>query len=172
MAKRKPMLEHQLQALDRLSRADLIDLWRKRYGAPPPSGVRQPLLIRSAAWRIQEDMLGGLSVSATRLLKAAIRAAEAKLAARPAAASVAVTSPEPEDGASAVLVSDSSERPPHIRSIPVPGARLIREWNGKRYVVDVLPEGYLLDGTIHRSLTAIAYAITGAKWSGPRFFGL
>ncbi|WP_170976414.1 DUF2924 domain-containing protein [Rhizobium sp. FKL33] len=62
MAKRKPVLEHQLQALDRLPRADLIDLWRKRYGAPPPSGVRQPLLIRSAAWRIQEDMVGGLSV--------------------------------------------------------------------------------------------------------------
>jgi Protein of unknown function (DUF2924) len=53
-----------------------------------------------------------------------------------------------------------------------PGARLLREWNGTTHVVDVLPEGYLWNGSRHRSLSAIARAITGARWSGPRFFGL
>jgi hypothetical protein len=53
-----------------------------------------------------------------------------------------------------------------------PGARLLREWNGTTHVVDVLPEGFLWNGTPHRSLSAIARAITGARWSGPRFFGL
>lgn len=53
-----------------------------------------------------------------------------------------------------------------------PGARLLREWNGTTHVVDVLPEGFLWNGAPHRSLSAIARAITGARWSGPRFFGL
>ncbi len=53
-----------------------------------------------------------------------------------------------------------------------PGARLLREWNGTTHVVDVLPDGFLWNGACHRSLSAIARAITGARWSGPRFFGL
>lgn len=53
-----------------------------------------------------------------------------------------------------------------------PGARLLREWNGTTHVVDVLPEGFLWNGHPHHSLSAIARAITGARWSGPRFFGL
>jgi hypothetical protein len=52
------------------------------------------------------------------------------------------------------------------------GARLLREWNGTTHVVDVLPDGFLWNGATHRSLSAIARAITGARWSGPRFFGL
>ena len=53
-----------------------------------------------------------------------------------------------------------------------PGARLLRAWNGTTHVVDVLPDGFLWNGARHRSLSAIARAITGARWSGPRFFGL
>ena len=53
-----------------------------------------------------------------------------------------------------------------------PGARLLRAWNGVTHVVDVVPDGYVWNGTRHRSLSAIARAITGARWSGPRFFGL
>lgn len=53
-----------------------------------------------------------------------------------------------------------------------PGSRLLREWNGSTHVVDVLPDGFLWNGTSHRSLSAIARAITGARWSGPRFFVL
>jgi hypothetical protein len=53
-----------------------------------------------------------------------------------------------------------------------PGARLIREWNGVVHEVDVSGDGYVWRGERYRSLTAIARAITGTKWSGPRFFGL
>jgi Protein of unknown function (DUF2924) len=53
-----------------------------------------------------------------------------------------------------------------------PGARLLREWNGTTHVVDVFPDGFHWNGSRHRSLSAIARAITGARWSGPRFFGL
>ncbi|MBL0374364.1 DUF2924 domain-containing protein [Rhizobium sp. KVB221] len=59
-----------------------------------------------------------------------------------------------------------------MRAQPLPGARLIRDWNGHRYVVDVVENRFVMDGKPYRSLTAIALKITGAKWSGPRFFGL
>lgn len=52
------------------------------------------------------------------------------------------------------------------------GGRFIREWNGVSHVVDVTSQGYRWRGTDYRSLSAIAREITGAHWSGPRFFGL
>lgn len=54
----------------------------------------------------------------------------------------------------------------------LPGARLIRDWNGTTHVVDVTETGYLYGGVTYRSLSVIARTITGARWSGPRFFGL
>ena len=53
-----------------------------------------------------------------------------------------------------------------------PGTRLVREWQGDVYEVTILPKGYLWQGRIYHSLSGIAKEITGAKWSGPRFFGL
>ena len=53
-----------------------------------------------------------------------------------------------------------------------PGTRLVREWNGKTYEVDVIDGGFLWDGQTYRSLSHIAREITRANWSGPRFFGL
>ncbi len=52
------------------------------------------------------------------------------------------------------------------------GSHLVREWNGRTYQVEVLSEGYRLDGRTWTSLSAIARHITGTNWSGPRFFGL
>ena len=53
-----------------------------------------------------------------------------------------------------------------------PGARLVREWNGISHVVDVREEGVFYRDQHFSSLSAVARAITGAHWSGPRFFGL
>lgn len=53
-----------------------------------------------------------------------------------------------------------------------PGTQLIREWNGRRYQVDVTVDGYRFNGERFKSLSAIALLITGTSWSGPRFFGL
>lgn len=53
-----------------------------------------------------------------------------------------------------------------------PGGRLIREWNGVTHVADVVDGGFLWNGQRYASLSPIARAITGARWSGPRFFGL
>ena len=53
-----------------------------------------------------------------------------------------------------------------------PGSHLVREWNGRTYQVEVVDGGYVMDGRTWRSLSAIARHITGARWSGPRFFGV
>ena len=53
-----------------------------------------------------------------------------------------------------------------------PGTRLVREWHGTVHVVEARERGFLWQDRDYASLSAIARAITGANWSGPRFFGL
>ena len=50
--------------------------------------------------------------------------------------------------------------------------QLVREWNGRVYRVNVTSDGFEMDGENYSSLSAVAKRITGAEWSGPRFFGL
>jgi hypothetical protein len=52
------------------------------------------------------------------------------------------------------------------------GTVLVREYQGERHTVTIVPTGFLWQGTIHPSLSTIAGAITGTSWNGPRFFGL
>ncbi len=52
------------------------------------------------------------------------------------------------------------------------GARLVREWNGQTIIVEALEKGFQWDDRHYTSLSAIAREVTGAHWSGPRFFGL
>ncbi len=53
-----------------------------------------------------------------------------------------------------------------------PGTQFVREWNGRRYLVEVRDDGFEMNGERYKSLSAIALRITGTTWSGPRFFGL
>ena len=52
------------------------------------------------------------------------------------------------------------------------GTVLVRDYHGRRHTVTVAPEGYVWEGNPYSSLSAIARAITGTAWSGPRFFAL
>src|SRR6266436_4040547 len=53
-----------------------------------------------------------------------------------------------------------------------PGTVLVRDYEGQRHTVTVAPDGFNWQGTTYASLSAIARAITGTAWSGPRFFAL
>ena len=53
-----------------------------------------------------------------------------------------------------------------------PGTKLVREWRGRTLQVQVLEDGYLFEDRRYASLSHVASAITGTRWSGPRFFGL
>ena len=54
----------------------------------------------------------------------------------------------------------------------MPGTRLVREWQGREHAVTVLTDGFEYLGRPYKSLSAVARAITGTRWSGPAFFGL
>ena len=63
-------------------------------------------------------------------------------------------------------------RQPNPRTRLRPGTQLARDWRGRTHHVLVLEDGYLFEEKHYRSLSVIARTITGARWSGPRFFGL
>jgi hypothetical protein len=151
-----PDIRAKVAALNDLSRDRLIHRWRKIYGYPPPKGIRRDFLLRAAAWHLQAKRLGGLSSDTRRLLRAAMAKVEKQLILKKSQAATE----EPE-------IATTKPRQ-HLS----PGMRLVREWNGRSHVVDVLEEGFAFEGRLHKSLTAIALQITGTHWSGPRFFGL
>jgi hypothetical protein len=153
-----PDIDAEVAALNDLSRDDLAHRWRKVYGYPPPKGVRRDFLLRAAAWHIQAKRLVGLSSDTRRLLRTAMVNAKKQLL---------VT----ESGA-VIVEADIRVEEVKTRKRLSPGMRLVREWNGRSHVVDVLEEGFAFEGRLHQSLTAIAQQITGTHWSGPRFFGL
>src|SRR3954463_13505263 len=53
-----------------------------------------------------------------------------------------------------------------------PGTVLVREYQGERHTVTVVPDGFVWNETTYGSLSTVARAITGTAWNGPRFFGL
>ena len=75
---------------------------------------------------------------------------------------------------SRVLVAIANGKKTALASVrtETSGARLLREWNGRTYEVEVTKDGFLWRGKHYRSLSAIACEITGTRWSGPRFFGV
>jgi len=150
-------IDQEVAALGDLSREELADRWTKTYGHAPPKGARRDFLLRAAAWHLQASMLGGLSPDTRRML----RAATAQVKDKPT---------ETRSGRGAAELDTPAS--PVTRKQLSPGTRLVRDWNGRSHVVDVLEEGFAFEGRLHKSLTAIARQITGAHWSGPRFFGL
>lgn len=116
---------------------------RLHRGQALPQGLTASQLMRSIAWRMQEKALGAMPPARTRELD---RLAEQL-----------ITGGEIDVGA--------------VPSLK-PGSRLVRHWHGKVHSVTVLDEGYEFEDRHYSSLTQIARQITGAAWSGPRFFGL
>ncbi len=123
-----------------LSRRDLAALWSKAYGHAPCKGLSRRLLEHAAAHRLQSQSTGGLKPTIRRKLCKSATASPDKAPSTPKSGGLS------------------------------PGSRLIREWHGRIHTVDVLETGLLYDGNHYGSLSQVARAITGARWSGPRFF--
>jgi hypothetical protein len=138
------MIAEGLAAIPDLSRADLVERWIADHHRPPPKGISRRLLEYSAAYQMQVNAFGGLKPVARRKLR----------------------SSRNEEG----TVGNSST-PKQTKTLQ-PGARLVREWRGRTYTVDTFEDGFMFEGEHYASLSKIARAITGARWSGPRFFGL
>ncbi len=134
------------ETLARLSAATIFELrgeWRRLHRAPPPMRLSRDLLMRGITYKLQERSLGGLSKSILRKLERLNLDSEASGAQKPA-------------------------RPISLKT----GTRLVREWRGATHTVLVHADGFEWNGRRYRTLTIVAREITGAHWSGPRFFGL
>lgn len=179
--------EIDLARLPSLPLGELHELWRFtfRTSKPPP---KRRLLVRELAYHTQSLRLGGLDADTRRRLDAAVRAAVQARGGR--GRSSHATEPH-EDGGTCdadqpqtVVTSNLAHHGPasqRTRPRPRPAvpllpaaATLVRVWNGRRHEVTVVEGGraFVYRGTTYRSLTAVARAITGTEWSGPRFFGL
>jgi hypothetical protein len=71
----------------------------------------------------------------------------------------------------AVLTSDAPKARPK-KSVLRDGAKIFRDWHGTRYEVTVRGNKYEYNGTLYRSLSGVAKAITGVLWNGKTFFGI
>jgi hypothetical protein len=153
-------VDREIAGLEGLDIAALQKRWRELYKLPPPFKIRSGFLRRAIAYRLQELLLGGLKLQTKRELR---RIAERARLNR------AHSGGKPLAGDGNSIASASI--PPRRRILSA-GTRLLREWNGTTEVVDVLAEGFGWRGKTYRTLSAVAVAITGTKWSGPKFFGL
>jgi hypothetical protein len=141
----------EIAALGELSREDLARRWQEAYEVAPPKSLHRDLLVPSAVWHVQGKRWGGLSPATHRALKAAMTDVESSITARKQGPIAA--------GESTSSGMDQTARP--RRKQPVPGARLIREWNGKRHVIAVIEDDFVFEAKVYNSLTAIAHQITG-----------
>jgi hypothetical protein len=132
----------ELSALTGMKPPELRAKWRDVYRAVAPD-IGPDLLQRGIAYRLQERRQGSLASSIRRDVERLIK--------------------QLGKGQGELARSPASLKT---------GTRLVRSWRGKMHHVLILDEGYEYDGRRYQSLTQIAQDITGAHWSGPRFFGL
>ena len=135
-------LDGEIAGLVDRSTQELRGDWRTLHHTGPPLGLSRDLIIRGLADHLQQSARGGPSRALQRRLR--ILAAEFEKGAR--------------------------SFDPGI--VPKTGATLMRQWRGQTHTVLVREDGFEYEGECYRSLTVIAERITGAHWSGPRFFGL
>ncbi len=154
-------LEAELAELESLSIEDLRLRWRNHWGRLAPARLSRNLLFRLIAYRLQAGTFGDLDRTTVRILE---RLAEAERSASDQSSSAA------RDG------SPSTTRAPVRQTgdplILKPGTLLVREWQGRLEHVMVVHDGLSWNGATYSSLSAVAFAITGTKWSGHRFFGV
>lgn len=144
----KLSLNDEIAHLRSLDLTGLRSRWQTLLGRPAPKHLPKHLLFGVLAYRVQADALGDVDASTALLLQ---RAA--------AVESVDQVLP---------LMARLDQR----RQELAPGSVLMRGWNGRKYRVMVVDDGFAFEGQTFDSLSKVAFAITGTNWNGPRFFGL
>ena len=135
-------LDVEIARLRDLDVNELHGRWQAVFGRPAPAHLPCHLVFRMVAYQLQAERFGDLDAESRRLLEQ----------------------------------SDISQTTGRKLSRPIselrPGTTLGREWNGQMQRVAVLSDGFAWNGNTYRSLSQVAFAITGTRWNGPRFFGL
>ena len=138
-------LEEEIAHLRDLDLRGLRARWHSVFRRKAPDHLPRHLLYRMIAYRLQAERLGDLDRDTQRFL---------------------------DQVAAGNRNGDELPANGDRRHGLHPGTILVREWDGKPQRVMVLDQGFAWNGTTYRSLTQIAFAMTGTRWSGPRFFGL
>jgi len=138
-------LDVEIARLRDLTDGELRNRWHNVFGRRPHPHLPRHLLFRVLAYRLQADHLGDLDGESRRLLDRS-------------------GSPEKAGQHAAAFGRRSAELHP--------GTSLAREWNGQMQRVAVLTDGFAWNGKTYPSLSKVAFAITGTRWSGPKFFGM
>jgi hypothetical protein len=141
--KEREKLSAEIAGLESLDLNQLRAQWKLLYEIEAPPHLSRDWLRRAVAYRMQENVLGGLKPATRRLLERVAEDARARKTTK--------------------VVTTRKVGPNTI---------LIREWGGTRHQVTVLENGAMFRGKHYRSLSQVARLITGNRWSGPRFFGL
>jgi hypothetical protein len=152
----------ELAVMERMTSGELQRKYAEVFGEQPRSRNKQ-WLVKRIAWRLQANEEGDLSERARR--RALELANDADLR---------VTAPRPPKAS-----PDGHARTRTVRArfsgntrLPMPGTLLTREYKGRLLQVKVLADGFEHEGEVYKSLSAVATAITGARWNGYHFFGL
>jgi len=140
-------LDTEIARLRGLDVKELRARWHTAFGRRAPPHLPGRLLFRILAYRLQADRLGELDADSRRLLD--------RIGSGP---------PDETDW----LAADLNRARAELK----PGTLLTREWDGHLQRVMVLPDGFSWNGKTYPSLSKAAFAITGSRWNGPRFFGL
>ena len=122
--------------------------WQSVFQRLPPDHLPRHLLFAIIAYRVQADRLGDLDHETKQILD------------RTDAKDTGTTM-------SARLVNFDQKR-----TELTPGTVLVREWDRQSQRVMVMADGFAWNGQTYDSLSKVAFAITGTKWNGPRFFGM
>jgi hypothetical protein len=126
----------------------LLSRWQSVFQRAAPAHLPRHLLFAIIAYRIQADRFGDLDHETRQLLD--------RVGAKESGAAM-----------SARLVSFDQKR-----TELTPGTVLVREWDRQSQRVMVMSDGFAWNGQTYDSLSKVAFAITGTRWNGPRFFGL
>jgi Protein of unknown function (DUF2924) len=147
-ASTKTFVEDEIAHLRGLDLRGLRSRWQSVFGRPAPAHLTRHLLFAVIAYRLQADRFGDLDHPTRQVLDRTVaKEAEPAMAAR--------------------LASFDRKR-----TELTPGTVLVREWDRQSQRVMVMAEGFAWNGQTYDSLSKVAFAITGTKWNGPRFFGL
>jgi Protein of unknown function (DUF2924) len=138
-------LDVEIARLRDLDVGELRARWHSVFRRRAPSHIPPHLLFRILAYRIQADRLGDLDGETLRLLDRSGSLAEVGR-----------------------LAAEFNKGRADLRA----GTVLVREWDGQLQRVMVLADGFAWKDKIYPSLTKVAFALTGTRWNGPRFFGL
>ena len=144
----KKSVEDEIAHLRGLDLKGLRARWQSVFQRSAPDHLPRHLLFAIIAYRIQVDRFGDLDHETTQVLDR-------------------TDSKDTGTAMSARLVSFDQKR-----TELTPGTVLVREWDRQSQRVMVMSDGFAWNGQTYDSLSKVAFAITGTKWNGPRFFGL